>query len=69
MPAGLRPSEAVCCTANAISAALEFDLKRQSGKPFMPSRLYIYWNERAQLGTIGQDTGASIHLSTRSSGS
>jgi C1A family cysteine protease len=52
------------CTANAISAALEFDLKRQGGKPFMPSRLYIYWNERAQLGTIGQDTGASMHLST-----
>jgi hypothetical protein len=52
------------CTANAVSAALEFDLKRQGGKPFMPSRLYIYRNERAQLGTIGQDTGASIHLST-----
>jgi hypothetical protein len=43
---------------------MEFDLKRQGGKPFMPSRLYIYWNERAQLGTIGQDTGASIYLST-----
>jgi Papain family cysteine protease len=52
------------CTANAISAALEFDLKRQGARPFMPSRLYIYWNERAQLGTIGQDTGASIYLST-----
>ena len=52
------------CTANAIAAALEYDLKRQGGQPFMPSRLYIYWNERAQLGTLDQDSGASIHLST-----
>lgn len=51
------------CTANVITAALEFDLKRQGGRPFMPSRLYIYWNERHQLGVVGQDAGASIHLS------
>jgi len=30
------------CAANATSAALAFDLKRQGGKTFMPSRLYIY---------------------------
>jgi len=52
------------CTAKAIEVALEYDLKRQGGLPFMPSRLYIYWNERAHLGTLDQDSGASIHLST-----
>lgn len=56
------------CTANAIAAALGFDLKRQGGKSFMTSRLYVYWNERAQLWTIGQDAGASSTSRPMSSG-
>ena len=51
------------CTANAIAAAIQVDLKRTKQKPIMPSRLFIYWNERAQLGTIEQDLGASLQLS------
>ena len=51
------------CTANAIAAAIQVDLKRTRQKPVMPSRLFIYWNERAQLGTIEQDHGASLQLS------
>jgi C1A family cysteine protease len=44
------------CTANAIAAAVEFIHKPQ----FMPSRLFIYYNERAMEGTIGTDSGAQI---------
>jgi len=48
------------CTANAIGAAYVFSCMKQ-GKPiFMPSRLFIYYNERAVEGTITQDAGAEI---------
>src|SRR3954470_14289141 len=41
------------CTANAIAAALEFDqMKEQLPKIFTPSRLFIYYNERAMEGTV-----------------
>jgi len=49
------------CTANAIGGALEFDQMRQhEPSPFVPSRLFIYYNERAMEGTIGEDSGAQI---------
>jgi C1A family cysteine protease len=49
------------CTANAIAAALEFDEIRQGArKPRTPSRLFIYYNERAMEGTVGKDEGAEI---------
>lgn len=49
------------CTANAIAAALEFDEIRQGTKrPHTPSRLFIYYNERAMEGTVGKDEGATI---------
>jgi C1A family cysteine protease len=48
------------CTANALSAAFDFDRKKQ-GKGFMsPSRLFIYWNERDMEGTVDSDAGAEI---------
>jgi C1A family cysteine protease len=49
------------CTANAIAAALEF-LQRKERLPqvFVPSRLFIYYNERAMEGTIDEDAGAQI---------
>src|ERR1017187_4082475 len=34
------------CTANAIAAALEFGRKKQKLADFIPSRLFIYYNER-----------------------
>ena len=34
------------CTANAIAAAIEFDLLKQRQPDFVPSRLFIYYNER-----------------------
>ena len=44
------------CTANAIAAAVEFDEHKQSFRqPYQPSRLFIYYNERAVDGTIETD--------------
>ncbi len=48
------------CTANAIAAALEFDMMKQSQAAFTPSRLFIYYNERDMEGTTGSDSGAYI---------
>ncbi len=48
------------CTANAIAGALEFDMMKQRMQVFTPSRLFIYYNERAIEGTIPYDAGAMI---------
>lgn len=48
------------CTANAIAAAIEFDMLKQAVKAFTPSRLFIYFNERSIEGTVGSDAGAFI---------
>ena len=48
------------CTANALAGAFEFDLKKQSKPDFMPSRLFIYYNERVLINTVNSDSGAYI---------
>jgi C1A family cysteine protease len=48
------------CTANAIAGAIEFDRMKQSIGDFVPSRLFIYYNERAIEGTVSIDSGAMI---------
>lgn len=48
------------CTANAIGGAFQFNQKREKLKDFIPSRLFIYYNERDMEGTINQDSGAYI---------
>jgi C1A family cysteine protease len=49
------------CTANAIGAAVEFDQRKQRlPQPFTPSRLFIYYNERALEGTLQADSGAML---------
>lgn len=49
------------CTANAIAAGIEFDLMKQKASVvFVPSRLFIYYNERAMEGTVASDAGAQI---------
>ena len=48
------------CTANAIAAALEFDQMKENEQAFVPSRLFIYYNERALEGTVSTDSGAQI---------
>ena len=48
------------CTANAIAAALDFDRHKQGETFVNPSRLFIYYNERAMEGTVKSDSGAAI---------
>jgi C1A family cysteine protease len=49
------------CTANAIGNAYRFDLLKQRGsRSFVPSRLFIYYNERVIEGTAGTDAGAML---------
>ena len=48
------------CTANAIGGAVEFDWRRQKLPDFIPSRLFIYWQERYLEGTTSADAGAEI---------
>ena len=54
------------CTANAIAAAIEFERIRQELHDFVPSRLFIYYNERAIEGTVDSDSGAYIRDGIRS---
>src|SRR3989442_3236482 len=48
------------CTANAIAGAIEFDRLKQKLPDFVPSRLFIYYNERLIEGTVPIDSGAMI---------
>ena len=48
------------CTAHAIAAAIEFEQIKQSRERFLPSRLFIYYNERALEHSIASDDGAGI---------
>jgi C1A family cysteine protease len=49
------------CTANAIAGAYEFEMMKQNLRAIIqPSRLMIYFNERAMEGTTDQDAGAEI---------
>jgi C1A family cysteine protease len=50
------------CTANSLAFCYHFDeLKQNESNPFVPSRLFIYYNERAIEGHTSSDTGAEIH--------
>ena len=48
------------CTANAIACAIQFDEMKQNLENNIPSRLFIYYNERDIEGNIDRDTGASL---------
>ncbi len=49
------------CTANAIAAAVQFEqMKQKLADTFLPSRLFIYYNERVMEGTVASDSGAQI---------
>ncbi|MGA2107622.1 MAG: C1 family peptidase [Syntrophorhabdales bacterium] len=56
------------CTANAIGAAMEFERMKQGFQDFMPSRLFIYYNERVIEGTVASDSGAQIRDGIKSVG-
>jgi C1A family cysteine protease len=48
------------CTGNGIAAAIQFDQMKMGKKSFIPSRLFIYYNERVMENTVAQDAGAQI---------
>lgn len=48
------------CTANAIGAAFQYMQQKQKQPDFMPSRLFVYYNERVMEGTVDTDSGAMI---------
>jgi len=53
------------CTGNAIAAAVQFERRKQLAQSkgfqdFVPSRLFIYYNERHTEHTVPLDAGAQI---------
>jgi C1A family cysteine protease len=57
------------CTANAIAGAIEFEqMKQTMPQVFIPSRLFIYYNERVIEGTVNSDSGAQIRDGMKSVG-
>jgi C1A family cysteine protease len=49
------------CTGNGIAGAVQFDRMKQKLTPdFIPSRLFIYYNERVIEHTVNSDSGAMI---------
>lgn len=48
------------CTANALAGAMEFNQRKQGLPTWVPSRLFIYYQERFLEGTVSQDSGAEI---------
>jgi C1A family cysteine protease len=66
-PPAYNQGELQSCTANAIAGALEYDQRKQRLRElFTPSRLFIYYNERAMEGTIESDPGAAIRDGVKS---
>ena len=60
MPAVYDQGQLGSCTGNAVAAAMEYERDRQGLSDFVPSRLFIYYNERALEGTVSSDSGAVI---------
>jgi len=56
------------CTANAIAAAIQFDRLKQNIPDFIPSRLFIYYNERVMEHSVASDSGAQIRDGIKSVG-
>lgn len=49
------------CTANAIGGAIQYArLKLNMTPDFVPSRLFIYWNERNMEHSVAMDAGAEL---------
>ncbi len=60
MPAVYDQGQLGSCTSNAIGGAFEFDLMKQGETDFVPSRLFIYYNERVIERTVEEDSGAQL---------
>jgi C1A family cysteine protease len=65
-PAVYNQGQLGSCTANAIGGAPQFDQLKQGDNDFVPSRLFIYYNERVMEGTVNSDSGARIRDGVKS---
>lgn len=60
-PPVLQQDQLGSCTSQAIANAHLFEqMKQKDKKPFLPSRLFIYYNERVMENTVKTDSGAMI---------
>lgn len=60
-PAVYNQGDLGSCTANAIAFLCEFDwMKEKKPNLYIPSRLFIYYNERVIEGTVDSDSGAEL---------
>lgn len=67
MPAVYDQGRIGSCTANAIAGAIEYQRLRHKQTPdWIPSRLFIYYNERAMEHSIPYDAGAIIRDGVKS---
>ncbi len=53
------------CTGNSTAMAIQVEMARAAGNPNgpwpeLPSRLFLYFNARAEEGSIGEDSGAML---------
>ncbi len=49
------------CTANALAGLVQFDeIKQKQSDKKIPSRLFIYWNERSLINSTDRDSGAML---------
>lgn len=48
------------CTANGVGGVFEYLQRMRGYTDFMPSRLFIYYEERRIIDTLGYDSGAFI---------
>jgi C1A family cysteine protease len=62
MPPVYDQGELGSCTANAIGAGVQYEQVKQKlpEGANVPSRLFIYWNERYMEGNVDYDSGAQI---------
>ena len=54
------------CTGNSIAGAFQFEQMKQKIANWVPSRLFIYYNERVIEGTVASDSGAQIRDGVKS---
>jgi C1A family cysteine protease len=60
MPAVYDQGDLGSCTANAIAGAIAFEHLKENLPDPVPSRLFIYYNERVMEGTVAEDAGAEL---------
>ena len=61
MPPVYNQGELGSCTANSAAGALEYLIGKQGATEYVPSRLFIYYNERLLTNQVSVDSGGSIY--------